>query len=245
MRRSDSEISAIMRKVHSGDTTPELLFRKALWAAGLRYKISPSNLPGKPDVVLPSRKLAIFIDGDYWHGNQWKLRGHTCLEEQFESTKSGNKEYWLKKIRRNMERDSRRTADLVAEGWTVLRFWESDIKKRLEECIEMAVAVAKEEAVDYARPKIQEKTFAEFFAGIGLMRMGLELEGWSIALANDIDKQKYEMYKTHFDDAENHYLVGDVHKLNGENIPSFTLATASFPCNDLSLAGAREGLNGK
>lgn len=88
-------------------------------------------------------------------------------------------------------------------------------------------------------------TFAEFFAGIGLMRMALEHQGWRIAYANDIDAKKYEMYKGQFPDADSHFKLGDIHKIRGNSIPTVTLATASFPCNDLSLAGAREGLKGK
>jgi DNA (cytosine-5)-methyltransferase 1 len=90
-----------------------------------------------------------------------------------------------------------------------------------------------------------EKTFAEFFAGIGLMRIGLEQQGWSIQYANDIDQQKYEMYKGHFQDADSHFVLKDIHNIKGSTVPAVTLATASFPCNDLSLAGAREGLEGK
>lgn len=87
--------------------------------------------------------------------------------------------------------------------------------------------------------------FAEFFAGIGLMRLGLERAGWTIAFANDIDPKKLEMYRLAFPDAEQHYLVRDVHTLAPEELPTVELATASFPCTDLSLAGAREGLRGK
>lgn len=90
-----------------------------------------------------------------------------------------------------------------------------------------------------------KKTFAEFFAGIGLMRMGLELGGWEILFANDIDEQKKEMYSEQFPDAEKHFLLGDIHKIPATKIPTVALATASFPCNDLSLAGAREGLDGE
>jgi len=89
------------------------------------------------------------------------------------------------------------------------------------------------------------KTFAEFFAGIGLMRLGLEKEGWSIAFANDIAAEKYEMYSAHFQDANAHFVLEDIHKLNADDIPAVSLATASFPCNDLSLAGMRKGLAGK
>lgn len=81
------------------------------------------------------------------------------------------------------------------------------------------------------------KTVAEFFAGIGLMRMGLEADGWSVDFANDIAPDKHEMYSAHFRDAEDHFLLGDIHELEASQIPSISLATASFPCNDLSLAG--------
>ena len=92
---------------------------------------------------------------------------------------------------------------------------------------------------------LKKRTFAEFFAGIGLVRLGLEQAGWSIAIANDIAEDKYEMYSEHFGDADSHFMLEDIHALAPESIPNATLATASFPCNDLSLAGAREGLEGK
>lgn len=89
-----------------------------------------------------------------------------------------------------------------------------------------------------------DKTVAEFFAGIGLMRIGLENAGWQIALANDIDHDKWQMYKDHFGDT-GEFIVGDIHTLKPAQIPTAALATASFPCNDLSLAGARHGLAGE
>lgn len=85
---------------------------------------------------------------------------------------------------------------------------------------------------------------AEFFAGIGLMRMGLDREGWSTVWANDIDEKKWEMYRANFNDGACEFVLGDVHKIDGKDIPNIDLATASFPCNDLSLAGARHGLAG-
>jgi DNA (cytosine-5)-methyltransferase 1 len=91
--------------------------------------------------------------------------------------------------------------------------------------------------------KPSEKCFAEFFAGIGLMRVGLERAGWQIVFANDIDEDKQRMYRDHFGDSSE-FVLGDVHKLGASEIPDIALATASFPCNDLSLAGARKGLAG-
>ena len=90
---------------------------------------------------------------------------------------------------------------------------------------------------------LQEKTFAEFFAGIGLMRLGLEHAGWRVAFANDIDADKWQMYKDHFGDT-GEFILADIHKLDPCRVPAVALATASFPCNDLSLAGSRHGLAG-
>jgi len=86
---------------------------------------------------------------------------------------------------------------------------------------------------------------AEFFAGIGLMRMGLEQAGWRVVWANDIDDDKKNMYEGHFREGDAHFHLGDVHVVNPADIPSVDLATASFPCTDLSLAGARRGLAGQ
>lgn len=92
---------------------------------------------------------------------------------------------------------------------------------------------------------LRKKNVAEFFAGIGLMRLGLEQDGWNIAFANDIEPDKYQMYAANFPDTPEHFVTDDIHKLSPRNIPDVALATASFPCNDLSLAGGRTGLEGK
>ena len=87
-------------------------------------------------------------------------------------------------------------------------------------------------------------TVAEYFAGIGLMRLGLDQAGWQTVFANDIDEKKREMYRHHFGSSQE-FVLGDIHQLDQKIVPSTTLATASFPCNDLSLAGARKGLAGE
>lgn len=91
---------------------------------------------------------------------------------------------------------------------------------------------------------MNQRRAAEFFAGIGLMRMGLDHEGWTTVWANDLDEKKWEMYRENFPDAEPHFKLDDVHDIKGKDIPDIELATASFPCNDLSLAGSRHGLAG-
>src|SRR5712691_9781044 len=224
-----------MRLVRSRDTTPELLLRKALGAEGLRFRTCAANLPGKPDIVIESKRLAIFIDGDFWHGGQWRRRRLTSLEEQFRQTESRG--YWLRKIRRNMDRDCRATAALIESGWQVVRLWESEVRSDVERCITKILS-----AGGKSLRAIPAKTFAEFFAGIGLMRCALERHGWTAAYSNDIDPKKLDMYSAHFGAG---FDLRDIHDIPPRAIPIVTLATASFPCNDLSLAGSRSGLAGK
>ncbi len=89
------------------------------------------------------------------------------------------------------------------------------------------------------------KKVAEFFAGIGLMRAGLDRAGWTTTVANDIDPVKRKLYLNHFQDSGDHFMLEDIHQLTGNDIPTVDLATASFPCTDLSLAGRRAGLQGE
>jgi len=92
---------------------------------------------------------------------------------------------------------------------------------------------------------LPQRTVCEFFAGIGLMRLGLERQGWTVVFANDIDKQKQAMYQGHYQSDTARFILGDIHTLLAADVPTTTLATASFPCNDLSLAGGRKGLAGQ
>ena len=93
--------------------------------------------------------------------------------------------------------------------------------------------------------KTLPKTVTEYFAGIGLVRLGLENAGWRVVFANDFNPKKHEMYASYFKDADHHYSQESIFDLNSENIPDTTLATASFPCIDLSLAGNMNGLAGE
>lgn len=103
------------------DTQCERLLRQALWAAGYRYRKNVANLPGHPDVVFLRARVAVFVDGDFWHGRDWESRR--------EKLRAGsNPDYWLAKIQRNMERDRETTSRLQDLGWTILRLWESEIQ---------------------------------------------------------------------------------------------------------------------
>jgi len=132
--RSPEMVSDIMRRVRSRDTGPEVSLRKGLWRKGLRYRLYAKDLPGRPDVVFPRERVAVFVDGDFWHGRQWKERGLPSLAHQFRETPTA--EYWVRKIERNVERDARVNDDLAERGWRVIRFWEKDVKKDVGACVE-------------------------------------------------------------------------------------------------------------
>lgn len=125
------ERSKIMGKIRGKNTKPELAFRKALWKAGYRYRIDYKKLIGKPDILLKKYRTAIFIDGEYWHGHNW--------EERRSKIKT-NREFWIPKIERNIQRDQEVNMELQRLGYTVFRFWESQIKKELDVCLDKVIA---------------------------------------------------------------------------------------------------------
>ena len=116
-----------MQHIRSKDTKAEIMLRKALWHKGLRYKKNVKVLPGKPDIVFTKQKVVVFVDGDFWHA-----RGHENNPGEQIST---NKVFWSKKLAENVERDRFVNDTLLEQGWLVLRFWESDVKKDLDGCV--------------------------------------------------------------------------------------------------------------
>lgn len=116
-----------MSHIRAKDTTPEILLRKALWHCGLRYRKNYRQLPGSPDIAITRYRIAVFVDGDFWHA-----KGHREHPGEQIAT---NKEFWQKKLKRNIERDKEVNDELTDMDWVVLRFWESDIKKDLKKCV--------------------------------------------------------------------------------------------------------------
>ena len=129
-RRDPQIVSRAMRRVKSRDTTPEIALRKQLWRLGLRFRLH-SRLPGKPDIVFPGKRVAVFVDGDFWHGRQWKTRGFDSLADQM--NRVNRSQYWLQKLQRTIDRDKCTTAALEAAGWKVVRMWESEIRRNPDE----------------------------------------------------------------------------------------------------------------
>ena len=127
-----------MQAIRSKDTSIELRLRKALWDRGIRYRKNYKKLIGKPDIAVTKYKIAVFCDSDYWHGYDWENRSQRI---------KSNREYWIPKIERNMARDQEVNEALARDGWTVLRFWEWQIKKQLDDCVDeiLAAVSAKKE----------------------------------------------------------------------------------------------------
>ncbi len=241
LARTPAQVSDIMARVRSQDTVPEKLFRNALRRAGIRsFRACDANLPGKPDIVLPGKGLAIFIDGDFWHGHQYRARGFESLDAQLFGVR--NADYWSLKISKNIGRDFSSTGALLDSGWRVLRFWESDIRKDVEGCVSVTLKALHTKSGTAAFSALPYRTAAELFAGIGLVRLALDRSGWTTVFANDNDPQKFEMYRANFGPSA--FDARSIHDLGAADLPTCALITASFPCNDLSLAGARAGLNG-
>lgn len=115
-----------MSKIRGHNTKPELIFRKALWKKGIRFRVNNKQLPGKPDVSIKKYKLAIFIDGEYWHGYNWDERKPKLRT---------NRKFWIPKIERNMQRDIEVNRELKNMGYTIFRFWSHEVKDNLKTCI--------------------------------------------------------------------------------------------------------------
>jgi DNA mismatch endonuclease (patch repair protein) len=119
-----------MSKIKGINTTPELLFRKMLWKSGYRYRIHYKNLPGNPDIVFIQKRVIVFIDGEFWHGFEWRKK-----KPQIKA----NRKYWIEKIERNISRDKKTTHLLRKQGWTVLRYWMHEINNQSEKCLSSVI----------------------------------------------------------------------------------------------------------
>jgi DNA mismatch endonuclease (patch repair protein) len=122
-----------MAAVRSRDTKPEVELRRALWRRGLRYRVR-GRLPGRPDMVFSSARVAVFVDGDFWHGNAWRARGLASFDDQFRDM--NNSGFWRAKIEANMTRDERVNEQLAVAGWTVYRVFESRLWKEFDAVVD-------------------------------------------------------------------------------------------------------------
>ena len=128
-----------MQSNKSTGTKPELVLAKAMWALGLRYRKNSGSIFGKPDFSFKKDKVAVFVDGEFWHGKDW---------ERKKAEIKGNREFWITKIERNIRRDMEVTGRLKAEGWTVLRFWSNDVVKNTTYCAEKVKEIVQARGID-------------------------------------------------------------------------------------------------
>ena len=124
-----------MVAIKNKDSVIELLLRKELWRRGLRYRKNVGSVLGRPDIVFTAKKIAVFCDGDFWHGYDW--------EHKKDSIKT-RREFWLPKIERTMKRDAEVNSHLQEQGWKVMRFWGHEIEADVFACADLIVKVLKE-----------------------------------------------------------------------------------------------------
>lgn len=135
MSKTKEQISYNMKQVKNKDSKIEILLRKELWKRGLRYRKNTNKVFGHPDIAFIGKKIAVFCDSEFWHGFNW--------EEKKKEIKS-NKEFWIKKIEKNMQRDIDVNTRLNEDGWTVFRFWGNDIKKDTVKCADIIEKAVRE-----------------------------------------------------------------------------------------------------
>lgn len=119
-----------MQAVKNKDSEIERLLRKELWSRGIRYRKNSNKVFGHPDIVFISKKVAVFCDSEFWHGYDWENRKNDI---------KSNRDFWIPKIERNIQRDIEVNQRLQSEGWLVIRFWGKEIKKDVSACADLVV----------------------------------------------------------------------------------------------------------
>jgi len=127
-KKTAEQISFNMKQVKSKDSEIELSLRRELWRRGLRYTKSDKRVVGKPDIVFLKKKVAVFCDSEFWHGHDWDVRKNDIKT---------NRDFWIPKIERNIERDFKVNEMLLEDGWIVIRFWGKEIKTNIKRCADL------------------------------------------------------------------------------------------------------------
>lgn len=123
---TDEKTSRRMANIKLKNGKCEVLLAKALWHEGYRYRLNYNKLPGSPDIAISRHHIAIFVDGEFWHGYDWDNKKRKLKR---------NREYWITKIEENMARDARVDKELILLGWTPIHFWSKEVEKDLHKCI--------------------------------------------------------------------------------------------------------------
>lgn len=224
--------SKAMQRMPSKDTSLEKKFEMALIRERINY-CRPTqlieNIVGNPDFILPRYRIAIFCDGDFWHGYN------------FEKQKiNNNQDFWSAKIEKNVLRDNEVTYGLNKTNWKVFRFWEHEIKQNVDGCIEQI-----KDYIDINFPLEKHLfTFVDLFSGIGGFRIPLEELGGKCLGFSEIDKNAIETYKTNFIGRRNsdEIELGSIKNIN--KLPfRVDLIAGGVPCQSWSVAGKMRGFD--
>lgn len=135
MNKTKEQISYNMSRVKNKGSKIEVMLQRELWSRGLRYRKNVNGILGKPDIVFKGKKIAVFCDSEFWHGYDWQNRINDI---------KSNREFWIAKIERNMERDKEVTNQLQLDGWVVLRFWGTEIINDTAKCADIIEGVFNE-----------------------------------------------------------------------------------------------------
>ena len=138
-KKKPEQIRKNMQSVHNKDSQIELTLRRELWRRKLRYRKNVNHIFGKPDIAFIGLKIAVFVDSEFWHGYDWQNK---------QSEIKSNRDFWIPKIERNMQRDLEVTERLQSDGWTVIRVWGNDIKKDVVSVADRIESVYKEKKND-------------------------------------------------------------------------------------------------
>ena len=144
-----------MSHVHLKKGKAESTLAKALWHRGYRYRLNYKKLPGSPDIAITKYRIAIFVDGEFWHGYDWKNK-----KDKLKS----NREFWIEKIEENIQRDVRNDRLLLSSGWIPLHFWEKEVKKDLDGCVQSiqdAILQVETQRCEDKEPLFPDNTFSE------------------------------------------------------------------------------------
>lgn len=225
-KKTIEQIHTNMSHVKNSDTALENALCTELIRRGIKsFSRNARTVIGKPDIAFLARKIAVFCDGDFWHGYDW------------ENSQNGirtNRPFWITKIEKNMARDAEVTAMLQANGWIVLRFWGHQIKKNLSECAD-AIEIRLHEL-----PKQPYRTI-DLCAGIGGIRRAFELTGrFQNIMSAETDKYACQTYEHLFGENPYNDVTSEDFKRRLEEI-SYDILLAGFPCQTFSRVGLEEG----
>ena len=225
-KKTSAQISYNMSRVKNKNTTIEVMLAEELNRRGIStFTRNPSDVPGKPDIVFEARRIAVFCDGDFWHGYNWKK-----TKREIHS----NRAFWINKIEKNMVRDKKVNDTLISQGWMVFRFWGHEIKKDLSRCADV---------IEKALRKLPRKPYRtiDLCAGIGGIRRGFELTGcFKNVMSAEVDQYACRTYKHLFGDGPLYDLTSDEFNTVVSN-QKYDVLLAGFPCQTFSRVGKEKG----